>query len=85
MLNHYGMADVLTNDSSFLIDVTSYNRIVKNIAFTLIEVLNDPNVIRLKSEKTIELAKKYSWDNQIDFFDKAYDAAIDKFEEKHGK
>ena len=85
VLNHYGMADVLTNDSSFLIDVTSYNRIVKNIAFTLIEVLNDPNVIRLKSEKTIELARKYSWDNQIDFFDKAYDAAIAKFEEKNGK
>ena len=34
---------------------------MKDIAFNLIEVLNNPNVIRLKSEKTIELAKKYDF------------------------
>lgn len=85
VLNHYGMADVLTKESSFLINVTSYSKIVKDIAFNLIEVLNNPNVIRLKSEKTIELAKKYSWTNQVDFFDKAYEMAVINFEKKNGK
>lgn len=47
--------------------------------------LNNPNIITLKSKETIKLAKKYSWEKQLSFFDKVYDMAIINFERKNGK
>lgn len=84
-LNHYGMADILTEEASFLIKVSSYQKIVKDIASSLMDILSAPEIIRSKSEKTIELARKYSWEKQIEFFDDAYNKAITKFEKKNGK
>lgn len=82
-LNHCGMGSVLTEDSSFLIKVRPLNKMINDIDSAIQDIIRNPAMIAEKSQKTLDLAKNFLWQEQVKFFNNCYDHAVSRFEEKN--
>lgn len=83
-LDHCGMHDTICEKCGVKIPIHTYEQVVNDLATHLGYLIKNPNEIKKISDGVIQCAKKYTWSHRRDFFNKAYDIAIENWNKKRG-
>lgn len=81
-LDHCGMHDVITSTSGFLIPVTNVEKITNDIAKSIMDMVNDPTILKSMAEEVIVRRNNYTWEAHKKTLEDIYNIAENNFKDR---
>jgi glycosyltransferase involved in cell wall biosynthesis len=81
-LDHCGMSGVVCEKCGLKIPIKSYEQVIRDIAFNIRDLIENPDKLTKLSQGTIECIQKYTWDKRIEFFNNQYEKAIENYRKR---
>ena len=72
-LNQNGMADILSDDLGFLIDVCDYDKTVNNYSNKIIDIFNNREMLSFAKNKMLKKRNDLSWETKINNLNVIYE------------
>ncbi|AOE83159.1 hypothetical protein THL1_611 [Pseudomonas sp. TCU-HL1] len=82
-LDHCGMHDTVCDQCGVKIEISTYDKIIKEYGMHLEELIESPEKINRLSEGVNKCVEKFTWEKRVQLWTNLYDLAIQKRQKKN--